>query len=474
MKKMKTASFCLLSLPPFLMAFLAVSTFSPLHSGGLTIGLALGLALVCWSGFCWRVLLKSPSGAAAPCAGLLFAGLGIVLATRALWQHRYDTFKKDCAAQGWPTSLADFREDRPEQDFAQGPLEQAYARLGLDAVKKDLESWGGPVLAPGESRPGGAWARACPKLEAGGVDAAFMTRSRLLRVDYAAAAADPMGAPIPAVGQHIAWGRWLRACASRAPDQGRAWAQVGRLLQLSQLVATHRSTIAQVVACESDILAAKTAIEVLLRRPRAALPEAVSRPFRERLRENRLAAGLRSELAMSFDMTAWFQGPGAAGVSRLGERVLSWIGFFEINGLAFSRMLAGFAGVKTWADAQAAGARVEAQVAGLPGWPYLLVRIAMPSYGKTFIREFEARTWCRMALVVSAAGRFMSAKGRPAKDLAELSPKFLAPGDALDESSGRDLAYRALPGQGFDLCGSGPQGDEKDSRGRDFCVRVLG
>ena len=46
MNKLKIAAYCLLSLPPFLLAGLALSMFSPLRSGGLTVGLVLGLALL--------------------------------------------------------------------------------------------------------------------------------------------------------------------------------------------------------------------------------------------------------------------------------------------------------------------------------------------------------------------------------------------------------------------------------------------
>ncbi|MBI5240355.1 MAG: hypothetical protein HY926_07765 [Elusimicrobia bacterium] len=472
MKRIGTFLYCAAGLLAAGMMALALSTFSPLRSGGLTVGAALGLALLGGAGFCRRALRGDPSERTPALAGLILAGLCLMLACGAFWERRHESFKKDCAARGWPTSLADFREARPEQDFAQAPLEQAYARLGLEAVKKELEPWGGAVLAPGASRPAGAWARACARIEAGDVDSALMRRSRLAPMDYAAAAADPLGAPLPALSAHVAFSRWLRACAGRAPDDGRAWAQVGRLRQLARLAATHRTMIGQVVACELDAAAAKAALEVLARRPlRAALPEPAAGALRERLALSRMTEGLRSELAMSFDMTSWFKGPGSSGSWRTAERVLSWVGFFDINGLAFSRMLSGFAEVKTRAEAEAAAARAREALEGLPDWPYLLARIAMPDFGRLFLREFEARTWCRMALAASALGRFRAARGRYPKDLAELSPSFLAPGEAADETAGQGLVYRASP-RGFELCGRGPKADGKDSRGQDFCVRV--
>ncbi len=462
MSKLKTVLYCLASLPPFLLGLLALSTFSPLSSGGLTVGLALGLALFGCAAFCWKVLRGGAPRPAAAYAVLLGTVLCVVLGTGALWRHRYEAFKKGCAAKGWPTSLADFREERGEADFAGPLLEKAYVRLGLESAKKELDAWSGPVLKPGESRPGGAWVRSCAGLESGAADPA-LGRPRLMPVDYGAAAADPINVPLPAMVPLITVGRCLRACASRAPDERRAWEQVARLQKLAALAASHRSTIGQAVACEFDAQAAKAALEVLARRPGAVLPEAAARALRERLRVNRLGEGLRSELAMSFDLTAWYRRGGSAGASRIGERVLSWVGFFEANGLAFGRMLAAFAAVQSREDSAGAAARVRSELEGLPGWPYVLARIAMPDFSRTFGREFEARTWCRLALAAGASARLRAARGRFPKDLSELGPD-----EALDETTGRPLVLRKPSGGGIELCG----GDGKDSRGQDFCARL--
>ncbi|MDD5629299.1 MAG: hypothetical protein PHU21_09555 [Elusimicrobia bacterium] len=452
-------------------AFLALSTFLPLSPGSLNLaaGVVLGalaaFALVKSLRLHRRFRAGGQAGTGAALVALLAAAsLCVVLAVKAVWHGRLESLRLEVAARGWPTSLAEFQEDLPDASYAQSALEQAAAKLDLAGpVKKDLQAWGGDLLdSAGGPKAGGTWGRLCPTVD-GLVDKACQGRTRLAKTDYVAAAKDPLNMPLPKMAQLPTAARLLRACASRQPA-ARAWAQVDRQWRLAALAGTHRSLIAQLVAVDMETLGVKTALDILQRQPRAVLPDRLARAFRQRLGRNRVSEGLRAELAMHLDIPASL-GRGWAGGA------LAWSGVIDLNVLATARMVARDAAVQTMSEARAAQQLCDAELQALPSWPYFLARVAMPSFGQLYVREFEGRDWARLALLSSAAARFRAARGRWPAALAELAPRFCEPGDLRDETAGTGFVLRAKGG-GFELCAGGLKGDGKDFRGAEFCARV--
>lgn len=425
----------------------------------------------------------------------------VIFGARVIWHGRVESLKRELKSKGMPLTLAEFQENLPDGRYAYAALSKAvekdFSREFYDKMYHDGDSVG--RWTPETFRKEAPYAaHYAPYLDKTLAPLLARKYDRYMKVDYAQAALEPGAMPLPPLGNFLPIARAAKICAvSRAyqGDAAKGWSLIRLQLSLAGLLAGEKTVYSRMIALGLQRLAVETALDIMLNGTGAALPADIAGRFKEIMGGRLVSDELKCELAYQFDEYAFLSrlggrrfvsgggifsapsldtdsgGSPAMWLQYGGFAVMRMVGMLEINSLTTARHLSALAEDKPWARLAAENRELAVAVNGLPSWPYLLVKLALPEFSRMFEREFELKAWTQVALAYSELGRACREKGRCPKDISELPAKTVSADLLKDVFNGGKLHYMpSKDGKGFELCSPGAMGDRKDAFGKELCV----
>ncbi|MBI3552530.1 MAG: hypothetical protein HY077_08420 [Elusimicrobia bacterium] len=395
-----------------------------------------------------------------------------------------DAFMAELRTRGVPASLADFAEDPPDARYGESAFASALANLD---PKRTFNS----KKHPGEELK--AWTPQTAEAEAPFVREfepvvvkEFLPLagrySHYKKVDFRAASRNPLAMPIPKLAELIKLGSVFKLCAEShafRKDYAKAWPYVKAELDVADMVASERSLISKMVTLALRRQAVSGVVVMLLGDPGLTIPKDLAKRLEALLGQYLARDGLRCELAFQLDFRDWIEGVSRPAQSVTGlderfeyvlERLASAMGVVDLNVLEGARIATGGATAASWAQAREDSGAAEKLVA-LPAWPFFSLTLAVPRYSELHRKDWDFKTWLKLALAGSALAEYRKAHGRYPAELSVLSPAYAARGLLMDDFSDRPFAYSPRAGGlGFKLCSAGAKGDGLDAHGDTMCV----
>ena len=418
-------------------------------------------------------------------SAVIAVSLLAMLFTHSIWHGKAEASKQSFKEKGWPSSLADFREDLPDDQYAATAFESALLKIDMRAMDEKTDLALKPVKWDKDTfrRQAAFVARLAP-LITGEVVPTLKGRTRWMKADYLAAVKDPLNMPVPKYMDQIKFSKLLRLSACVEAVRGNlpaAWGYVRLQLKIAELVSTEPSLIGKVVTVTLRRQAALAAVGIMLNRPETGVPSDIAKTLRVFPAGSLVSEGMKTEAAIRLDLIAspfpQEDKNKITGLERISwevlERLVLFTGLTDISILKsvsyFSQLIITPSRYRLF---EPLGSKADQELEALPDWPYILAKMATGKFSDLHEKEWEMKAWAQMALITSAAGKYYSAHGRYPAKAGELSPGFLSEDLLADPFSFRELEYAAASGgKSFSLCSVGPKGKHKDSKELAFCVQ---
>lgn len=412
----------------------------------------------------------------------------MLAATHLIWHARLDTIARTLKSRGLPATLADFREDHPPETYAYPDLEKALSRFEDDFLRS----------VPHQKTALKRWDRRMNDTSSAAVShyEPFIGRdllpllpryTRFRRIDYRTASQDPDTLPCFRSDKYFQVVRLLRLGALTRAYRGavpEAWTRLDRLLAFADLVSRDHSLDVKMAVLSFRGQGVEAAITAMLNSPRLALPAGLSARLAAFQDDHLVRDGVRHELAQKLDFRKVYELPILLGRKKmvklacldhgerdyledllnLGARALVLAGAFDAGYFKLAEFMA------NQGQDEALRYKESREAANWPFWPYGIAQFERPQYAGFYLKEREFKTWTRLALVMSALGKYRDARGAPPGRLEDLAPGYIAPAHLSDLVSGKPFEY-SLRGGEASVCALGSKGNRKDSRGESFCVR---
>jgi len=418
-------------------------------------------------------------------AAVTAASLLVILVTHGVWHVKAETLKQSIKAKGWPSSLADFQTNAPDEQYAGEAIESAMIRIGMGAMdeKTDIAlktlKWDKEIF----ERQSAFVARQLP-LAAKEFSSAIKGRTRWMKADYLAAVKNPFGLQVPKFSDQIKLSKFLRLCACVEAFRGNlpeAWGYVRLQLSIAGLLSSDPSLIAKMSTVVLRRQAALAAVSIMLSRPSAAIPADIAQSLQIFPFESLVSDGMKTEVAKFCDfIAAPLPAEDRNKISRVeyykGE-VWSWIlAFTGLTDLSIAKSASYYSELVITTSRyklfEPWGSKADRELQNLPEWPYFLTKTMTGKFSDLHEKEWEMKAWAQMALVASAAVKYYGAYSRYPGKIRELSPKFITGKMLEDPFSYRDFEYNATAGgKGFSLCSIGPKGNHKNNKELTFCIQ---
>ena len=413
------------------------------------------------------------------------ASLLVMMFAHSVWHSKAEALKLSIKEKGWPSSLADFREDLPDDQYAATAFESALLKIDMRAMDEKTDLALKPVKWDKDTfRRQAAFVAGLAHLITGEVVPTLKGRTRWMKADYLAAVKDPLNMPVPKYMDQIKFSKLLRLSACVEAVRGNlpaAWGYVRLQLKIAELVSTEPSLIGKVVTVTLRRQAALAAVGIMLNRPETGVPSDIAKTLRVFPAGSLVSEGMKTEAAIRLDLIAspfpQEDKNKITGLERISwevlERLVLFTGLTDISILKsvsyFSQLIITPSRYRLF---EPLGSKADQELEALPDWPYILAKMATGKFSDLHEKEWEMKAWAQMALITSAAGKYYSAHGRYPAKAGELSPGFLSEDLLADPFSFRELEYAAASGgKSFSLCSVGPKGKHKDSKELAFCVQ---
>lgn len=425
---------------------------------------------------------------------IVLAASGVVLGgVHAHWHGRFEALRREFSAKGYPLSLARFEEDLPQQSYAYPHWQRVRNPLRDRTLTSLSLSWKNKTSAwtPAMYRKASAQTPAREAFLEKEIAPLLGARyARFAKIDYVAAARKA-SFELPEYDGLLRAGSLFQEAAGWRAYQGdtaRAWRKVEGAVELAELVSHERQMLGRSVHLGLRKSVAASALLVMLNRPGSSIPPALERRFESFLMDHIVAEGSKAELAGFLDFMARFDDvhrpledtnpPGGifetTGV-RLIKIMFRSMGLIDLNRLAGASYISRFARPLTAMEAEAEMEASRRERKRYPFWPYFLLPGSAwaPNLATMHRLEWEAKTWLRLALVVSAASRYRQRSAHWPERLGQLAPIYVAATILEDPYTSRPFEYDVgMGGRSFRLCSNGPKGDRMGSRGDELCVSM--
>ena len=410
---------------------------------------------------------------------------GAVVGVHGVRHRRFEALKLQMKARGVPVSLAEFQEaDIPNDQYAYPALRKALD--GLDPAQFDRLKH--PGLQVGPWNPGtrsaesSAVAPYLPRIAAE-IAPALRKSRRLAKIDYIRWSRNPLTYDGPRLTRFIFTAEVLGLDAnlrSYRGDAAGAWRDVRLILAMKELVGQTHGLIAGLISVVLQNIATKSVIDMQFARPSPRMPDDVAESFRRFLNERCVVHGMQAEVAQRLDELRFMEQASAGDAAFMDESAHdSWpgiveylllrkAGLYDISGMKLIRLEISDSWPNDWASLKEQAARE----AKSPTRSYASIVHYGPKVAGFLQREWAARTWVRMALILRAAREYKAAHAAFPATLERMSPQFISSDLLIDAFTGQRYGYSVdRAGSKFELTSSGPKGDSKDFKNVPFLIR---